>query len=76
MRRSPVANLARENRAIADAKAMTPEAVAKRDADREAFNQRFLAEINARSGSAKIKDRDARVAVEGDTDLNHDNLEG
>lgn len=53
----------------------TPEEVAQRRADNERFTQRMLAEMGANSGVNKLKDIEARTAVEGDTDLNHDNIE-
>lgn len=53
----------------------TPEEVAQRIADNERFTQRMLSELGANRGLDKIKDREARIAVEGDTDLNHDNIE-
>lgn len=40
----------------------------------EAMNARFAQ--NGQRALEKLVDREARVAVEGDTDLNHDNLEG
>ena len=48
----------------------------------ERSTARFLADMNARFAQngqrslEKLVDRTARDAVEGDTDLNHDNLEG
>lgn len=53
----------------------TAEEVAQRMADNERFTQRMLSELRANRGLDKIKDREARIAVEGDTDLNHDNIE-
>lgn len=41
------------------------------DRARELFAER----IAQRRAQEKIKDREARIAVEGDTDTNHDNIE-
>ena len=41
--------------------------------DREA--EAMLVRMAANFGHPKVVDREARVAVEGDTDLNHDNVE-
>lgn len=52
-------------------------------AERQARNDKLLADFIEKAGwnkprdtFGKIIDREARVAVEGDTDSNHDNLEG
>ncbi|WP_193336196.1 hypothetical protein [Devosia beringensis] len=36
----------------------------------------YVDSVRAKKALQKIADREARVAVEGDTDLNHDNVEG
>jgi hypothetical protein len=61
----------------------TPVPIPQRSAEEiEASTQRFLAMIDQRRQSngqkalEKLVDREARTVVEGDTDLNHDNLEG
>lgn len=50
---------------------------AKNEADMDAFIESQSADLNAYvlSVHPKVADRDARIAVEGDTDLNHDNVE-
>jgi hypothetical protein len=57
---------------------LTEEQQRQRAIDIEASTQEFLAQMAAKSaptGLSKLVDREARVAVEGDTDLNHDNAE-
>lgn len=44
-------------------------------AARRAANDAFIAAFFESRGMTILKDREARVAVEGDTDLNHDNVE-
>lgn len=51
----------------------TNEEIAERQRQNEALMARVFAEADQRH--PKIVDREARVAVAGDTDLNHDNVE-
>lgn len=57
---------ARSKRATPPVAAFTPEEIAARRAAVELDTEKFL---------ARIADREARIAVEGDTDMNHDNVE-
>lgn len=57
----------------------TPEELAEREVQREAFNQRFLAEMESRSQQrvlAKLVDKEARVAVEGDASIHQEPFGG
>lgn len=53
----------------------TPEEIKRRTAENERFVQRMLAEMEANRGLGLVKNQEARMAVEGNTDLNHDNVE-
>ena len=57
----------------------TPEEAAAKRAASDKLMADFIEKAGwnkPRDPLAKLKDREARVAVEGDTDLNHDNVEG
>lgn len=57
---------------------LTPEEIAEKRAKSDAFIAEFMERAGWNKPSPaleKIADREARVAVEGDTDLNHDNVE-
>ena len=58
---------------------LTPEEIAEKRAKSDAFIADFVERAGwnkpATPAQAKVADREARVAVEGDTDLNHDNVE-
>lgn len=59
----------------AQAEVVSEEQAARRREDNERFAARMVAEMEASRGLSKLVDREARAAVEGDTDLNHDNIE-
>jgi len=57
----------------------SPEQLAEERAKSDAAIAEFIEQAGwnkPRDALGKIIDREARVAVEGDTDLNHDNVEG
>lgn len=82
MRRSSSANLVREQRLEREVVPTPEELEAKRQANDDQIAAIFAEadrkdrERRSQRGLTRIVDAEARVAVEGDTDLNHDNLEG
>lgn len=56
-------------------KLLTEEEIQQRREDNDRFCERMLREMGANKGLSLVKNREARIAVEGDTDLNHDNVE-
>lgn len=83
MRRSDAAAMLKEQREAKGARKLSPEEEEAKAARIQALIDQFFeeqekraAERKAQRGLTKIVDAEARVAVEGDTDLNHDNLEG
>ncbi|HEV7345509.1 MAG TPA: hypothetical protein VGN60_07735 [Devosia sp.] len=59
----------------------TPEEAAERNRKTDEliariFQENGVAVDNENDATRKLKDREARASVEGDTDLNHDNVEG
>lgn len=65
----------RDRQARIDATARTPEQKAASIALVDGICAAMELTPAAERATNKIKDREARVAVEGDTDLNHDNVE-
>jgi hypothetical protein len=53
---------------------VTDEVAAERRAASDRLVARMLSDME-NAATRRIADRDARIAVEGDTDLNHDNVE-
>lgn len=51
------------------------EEISRRREDNARFEARMISEMEASRGLGRLVDREARAAVEGDTDLNHDNIE-
>ncbi|QDZ10555.1 hypothetical protein [Devosia ginsengisoli] len=54
---------------------LTAEQVEENGRKSDELIARFFETHGVNTGLEKIKDREARTAVEGDTDLNHDNVE-